>query len=204
MICRKCGCRVSDTATFCEKCGAPVEEFGVQEIKGKVHTTINKKRIIVVIIFLFICCIGVFFAYKNGAFLKQNERYVLQAAKAARAQTKFPSTFELYKAYVKKPSDNSDEKTSVCVIYSSLSELDDQNAKATVEYTFGLVTISRFGKCTYTDEKTVIQWAYERSAGSEKAESIARGAALSFEMGLRDVISNGEEVAVDKVNEMLL
>ncbi len=31
MICKKCGCRVSDTATFCEKCGAPMAEFGIKE-----------------------------------------------------------------------------------------------------------------------------------------------------------------------------
>lgn len=28
MICKKCGCRVSDTAAFCDKCGAPMAEFG--------------------------------------------------------------------------------------------------------------------------------------------------------------------------------
>lgn len=33
MICRKCGCRVSDTATFCEKCGAPMAEFGISKEK---------------------------------------------------------------------------------------------------------------------------------------------------------------------------
>lgn len=31
MICKKCGCRVNDTATFCEKCGAPMAEFGQKE-----------------------------------------------------------------------------------------------------------------------------------------------------------------------------
>jgi len=31
MICKKCGCRVSDTATFCDKCGASMTEFGQKE-----------------------------------------------------------------------------------------------------------------------------------------------------------------------------
>lgn len=31
MICKKCGCRVSDTAAFCDKCGAPMAEFGQAE-----------------------------------------------------------------------------------------------------------------------------------------------------------------------------
>lgn len=32
MICKKCGCRVSDTAAFCDKCGAPMAEFGQKEV----------------------------------------------------------------------------------------------------------------------------------------------------------------------------
>ena len=31
MICKKCGCRVSDTAAFCDKCGASMAEFGQKE-----------------------------------------------------------------------------------------------------------------------------------------------------------------------------
>lgn len=31
MICKKCGCRVGDTASYCTKCGAPLAEFGIQE-----------------------------------------------------------------------------------------------------------------------------------------------------------------------------
>lgn len=33
MICKQCGCRVSDTAAFCDKCGASMAEFGIQEEK---------------------------------------------------------------------------------------------------------------------------------------------------------------------------
>lgn len=33
MICKKCGCRVSDTAAFCDKCGASMAEFGIKEEK---------------------------------------------------------------------------------------------------------------------------------------------------------------------------
>lgn len=31
MICKKCGCRVSDTASFCDKCGASMAGFGQKE-----------------------------------------------------------------------------------------------------------------------------------------------------------------------------
>lgn len=33
MICKKCGCRVSDKAAFCDKCGASMAEFGIKEEK---------------------------------------------------------------------------------------------------------------------------------------------------------------------------
>ena len=41
MICKKCGCRVSDTATFCEKCGAPMAEFGIKEEKPQKKAAYN-------------------------------------------------------------------------------------------------------------------------------------------------------------------
>ena len=42
MICKKCGCRVNDTATFCDKCGASMAEFGQKE--GTVESVNIKKR----------------------------------------------------------------------------------------------------------------------------------------------------------------
>lgn len=35
MICKKCGCPISDTAAFCEKCGAPIEEKDSNNIDKK-------------------------------------------------------------------------------------------------------------------------------------------------------------------------
>ena len=34
MICKKCGCRVSDSAAFCDKCGASMAEFGQKEVSA--------------------------------------------------------------------------------------------------------------------------------------------------------------------------
>ena len=44
MICKKCGCRVSDTAAFCEKCGAPMAEFGMTEEKQAVLPPKDPKK----------------------------------------------------------------------------------------------------------------------------------------------------------------
>lgn len=204
MICKKCGCRVDDAAKFCNKCGASMEEFGEQEVqKNGVQIAKKEKRIIVGVILLFICCIGGLLTYRNGWLLKPNERYVLWAAREAKAQTEFPKTFQLERAFVKNDEDDSDGQTSVCLVYSALSEMDNNNMEATVEFTFALVTVHKFGKCTYTDESTVMQQAYEKSADSQDADSIARGYAALFEMNLQNVISTGEEVAVDKINEMI-
>lgn len=56
MICKKCGCRVSDTAAFCDKCGASMAEFGQKEVsvtqKGKLPEERKKKLIIVALIAL--------------------------------------------------------------------------------------------------------------------------------------------------------
>lgn len=204
MICKKCGCRVSDTATFCEKCGALMAEFGEPEVqKNGTQIAKKEKRIIVGIILLLICCIGGLLTYRNGWLLKPNERYVLWAAREAKAQIEFPKTFQLERAFVRNEEDDSDGRASVCLVYSALSEVDNDNMEATVEFTFALVTVHRFGKCTYTDEKTVMQQAYEKSADSQDVDSIARGYAALFEMNLQNVIANGEEVSLDKVNEMV-
>lgn len=44
MICKKCGCRVSDTAAFCDKCGAPMAEFGEKEPEAAATAAIDKKQ----------------------------------------------------------------------------------------------------------------------------------------------------------------
>jgi len=69
MICKKCGCRVSDTAAFCDKCGAPMAEFGMPEDSGLQGTeNIEKaarkkpsKKIIVFIVLAVIVVIGVLY-----------------------------------------------------------------------------------------------------------------------------------------------
>lgn len=148
---------------------------------------------------MFICGIGGLLTYRNGWLLKPNERYVLWAARKA----EFPKTFQLERAFVKNAEDDSDGQTSVCLVYSALLEMDNNNMEATVEFAFALVTVHKFGKCTYTDEKTVMQQAYEKSADSQDAESIARGYAALFEMNFQNVIAKGEEVSLDKVKEMV-
>lgn len=44
MICKKCGCRVSDTAVFCDKCGASMAEFGQKEVSETQKTKSPKER----------------------------------------------------------------------------------------------------------------------------------------------------------------
>lgn len=51
MICKKCGCRVSDTAAFCDKCGASMAEFGQKEVSAQQKTKSpeeRKKKIIII------------------------------------------------------------------------------------------------------------------------------------------------------------
>lgn len=46
MICKKCGCRVSDSAAFCDKCGASMAEFGQKEVSApqKAKSPEEKKK----------------------------------------------------------------------------------------------------------------------------------------------------------------
>lgn len=63
MICKKCGCLVSDTATFCDKCGAPMAEFGQKEARDTQKSTLSKEKkkkiilaaLVVVCVFILIC-----------------------------------------------------------------------------------------------------------------------------------------------------
>ena len=57
MICKKCGCRVSDTATFCDKCGASMTEFGQKEATVEsVKKQPSTKKIVIAVVVLILCC----------------------------------------------------------------------------------------------------------------------------------------------------
>ena len=57
MICKKCGCRVSDTATFCDKCGASMTEFGQKEATVEsVKKSPSTKKIVIAVVVLILCC----------------------------------------------------------------------------------------------------------------------------------------------------
>lgn len=70
MICKKCGCRVSDTATFCDKCGASMTEFGQKEATVEsVKKTPSTKKIVIAVVVLF--CVAHFsFFQKHGRCLQ--------------------------------------------------------------------------------------------------------------------------------------
>lgn len=67
MICRKCGCRVSDDASYCMKCGAPMEEFGKTdpEMVKKVGLQYSSKAIFLVLLSLFLLLAIVLFVKKD-------------------------------------------------------------------------------------------------------------------------------------------
>lgn len=57
MICKKCGCRVNDTATFCDKCGASMAEFGQKEATVEsVKKSPSTKKIVIAVVVLILCC----------------------------------------------------------------------------------------------------------------------------------------------------
>ena len=62
MICKKCGCRVNDAATFCDKYGAPMAEFGQKEtLKSTPKLTANSKKLLIVslaVLALILVCVG--------------------------------------------------------------------------------------------------------------------------------------------------
>lgn len=83
MICKKCGCRVSDTATFCDKCGAPMAEFGQKETpKPTLKLTKNRKRLLIasvaILALILVCAGGLLFESQ------QKKNYANRAAKAIR------------------------------------------------------------------------------------------------------------------------
>ena len=82
MICKKCGCRVSNAATFCEKCGAPMAEFGIKEStsaevqKGKNLKT--KLPIFAVIALVCIAAFGVFYIKVAPKVFRDAESYMAE------------------------------------------------------------------------------------------------------------------------------
>lgn len=82
MICKKCGCRVSDTATFCEKCGAPMAEFGIKESENagvqKEKSFKTKLPIFVVIALVCIAALGVFYIKVAPKIFRDTESYMAE------------------------------------------------------------------------------------------------------------------------------
>ena len=83
MICKKCGCRVNDAATFCDKCGAPMAEFGQKETpKPTPKLTANSKKLLIaslaVLALILVCVGGLLFESQ------QKRNYANRAAKAIR------------------------------------------------------------------------------------------------------------------------
>ena len=79
MICKKCGCRVSDTASFCDKCGASMAEFGQKEAPkpatdekfstmfGKVKDNKQAKIILLVAVAIIVILCAILFTNKSKA-----------------------------------------------------------------------------------------------------------------------------------------
>ncbi len=85
MICKKCGCRVNDAATFCDKCGAPMAEFGQKEPpKSTPKLTANSKKLLIaslaVLALILVCVGGLLFESQ------QKKNYANRAAKALREE----------------------------------------------------------------------------------------------------------------------
>lgn len=82
MICKKCGCRVGDTASFCEKCGAPMAEFGIKESKNaevqKGKDLKTRPPIFVVIALVCIAALGVFCIKVAPKFFRDAESYMAE------------------------------------------------------------------------------------------------------------------------------
>ena len=106
MICKKCGCRVSDTATFCEKCGAPMAEFGIKEqthssdartsktTKGQAD--INKWAIGIIVVVLIAIVCGFFFIRQ------QEKNYANRAIRAIRSEEYTTSNIDTIYVYEKE------------------------------------------------------------------------------------------------------
>lgn len=69
MICKKCGCRVSDTAAFCDKCGASMAEYGQKEVSTpqKTKSSEERKKKIIIITLLVLAILAFLFGVKKVA-----------------------------------------------------------------------------------------------------------------------------------------
>lgn len=69
MICKKCGCRVSDSAAFCAKCGASMAEFGQKEVGApqKAKSPEERKKKIIIIALIVLGVLAVLFGVKKIA-----------------------------------------------------------------------------------------------------------------------------------------
>lgn len=106
MICKKCGCRVSDTAAFCDKCGAPMEEFGIKEqtdcsdvhaqkvTKGQADISKWAIGIIAVVLIAIVC--GFFFMSQ------QKKNYANRAVRAIRSEEYTTSSIDAIYVYEKE------------------------------------------------------------------------------------------------------
>lgn len=106
MICKKCGCRVSDTASFCDKCGAPMAEFGIKEQPNssdalskkaaKGQADINKWAIGIIAVILIAIVCGFFFMNQ------QKRSYANRAIWAIRSEEYTTSSIDTIYVYEKK------------------------------------------------------------------------------------------------------
>lgn len=106
MICKKCGCRVSDTASFCDKCGAPMAEFGIKEQPNssdalskkaaKGQADINKWAIGIIAVVLIAIVCGFFFMNQ------QKRSYANKAIGAIRSEEYTTSSIDTIYVYEKK------------------------------------------------------------------------------------------------------
>lgn len=108
MICKKCGCRVSDTAMFCDKCGASMAEFGEKESEKAKDISFAKKnkKLIAVVAILVLCLIGFVVAKKMGMLLDQKTKYAVIGVQAIKEDLLVPDSINVLDVMVyEKPED---------------------------------------------------------------------------------------------------
>lgn len=209
MICKKCGNKVSDTAAFCDKCGASMAEFeeslSCPVTKGIVQPKKKHPLFLALIILIVLACIGLsaYAAYRNGLFLQPNERYALLAARCVQKYLGNPDGFQLYEASVMTQDENdSSGSINVFTAYQYVTTNHETN-EIYVSMAFGLVYIDKDGGCQYQDENTIRQDEFENTSDTELAETLARGTIISYHGRLANVLNNSEEVDVTSVNRLL-
>ena len=208
MICKKCGNKVSDTAAFCDKCGASMAEFGVSSSSVTKGIVLPKKRrplLLALVILIVLAAIGLsgYAAYRNGLFLQPNERYALLAARCVQKYLGNPDGFQLYEASVMtQDGSNSSDFINVFTAYEYVTT-NHETKEVYVTLAFGLVYIDNDGSCQYQDENTIRQDEFESTSDAELAESRARGTIISYQGRLAKVLNNSEEVDVTTVNRLL-